>query len=171
MIPSKVLWSVTCLGFGLATALFSGCVDAQEPINIPTYADASKAVLSDQECLALNLYHESRSESDLANTMVAGVVLNRVADSAWKSSICDVVFQSKQFSWTSDGLSDKVHEVEVYKKLFVLSEWVLLNQNITMSLSEGADHYHTTAIKPNWDYSKLKKVAVVDNHIFYTKRG
>lgn len=34
---------------------------------------------------------------------------------------------------------------------------------------EGATFYHTLAVHPNWDYSKLKPVCVVADHIFYKK--
>lgn len=170
-MSGRASWSGICLLFGLATALVTKSCEAKEPPVIPKYSDASTATLSDQECLALNLYHESRGESDIANIMVAGVVLNRVADEGWKDSICEVIFQDKQFSWTSDGLSDKVRDSQSYLRLLSLSEWVLSNQNSTMMITQNADHYHTTSITPNWDFSKLRKVAVIDNHVFYTKRG
>ena len=31
----------------------------------------------------------------------------------------------------------------------------------------GATEYHTKAIKPNWNWSKLQKTASIGDHIFY----
>lgn len=47
---------------------------------VPQYKDLAKARLSSIECLAVNAYHESRSESDLANIAIFSVVMNRVSD-------------------------------------------------------------------------------------------
>ena len=37
---------------------------------------------------------------------VAEVIINRVNDDRYPDSICDVVWEPKQFSFTHDGLSD-----------------------------------------------------------------
>jgi len=33
--------------------------------------------------------------------------------------------------------------------------------------TKGAEFYHTTSIKPSWDYSKLKYTTTIGNHKFY----
>ena len=52
------------------------------------------------ECLAMNIYHEARGERMEGQIAVAQVTLNRAAHEEWPSTICDVVYQPKQFSWT-----------------------------------------------------------------------
>ena len=42
-------------------------------------------------CMALNVYHESRSEDLRGQVAVANVTLNRVADSKWPNDVCSVV--------------------------------------------------------------------------------
>lgn len=42
-------------------------------------------------CLALNVYHEARSENYDGQMAVAQVTLNRVASEKYPDSICDVV--------------------------------------------------------------------------------
>lgn len=48
------------------------------------------------ECLAKNIYFESRNQPWVGKLAVAQVTLNRVADSRFPDSICDVVKQQKK---------------------------------------------------------------------------
>ena len=57
-------------------------------------------------CLALNVYHEARSEPLQGQAAVAHVVLNRVASGRWPDDVCSVVHQGYekgrfkcQFTW------------------------------------------------------------------------
>lgn len=52
------------------------------------------------KCLAETIYHESRGESYYGRLAVAQVVINRVNSPGWPKTICGVVFQRGQFSWT-----------------------------------------------------------------------
>jgi len=58
-------------------------------------------------CGAQNIYHESRGESNLGQIAVAHVVRNRVESPKYPNTVCEVVWQPKQFSWTHDGRSDE----------------------------------------------------------------
>jgi spore germination cell wall hydrolase CwlJ-like protein len=64
--------------------------------------------LSERElgCLVANVYHEARGEDVLGQAAVAHVTLNRVRLPAYPDSVCGVVWQKGQFSWTEDGKSD-----------------------------------------------------------------
>ena len=44
-------------------------------------------------CMALNIYHESRSEEMRGQVAVANVTLNRVASNKWPNDVCSVVKQ------------------------------------------------------------------------------
>lgn len=150
--------------------LISSVVSANH-YKVPSSNDASKLRLSSQDCMAINLYHESRSESDIANMMILSVVLNRVEDKRYPDTICEVVFGKHAFSWTNDKLSDKVKNEKQYHRLYKLVEDFLINKDLFISLSEGADHYHTVSIKPYWAKSdKLKYINTVDKHKFYKWR-
>ena len=141
-----------------------------EPIDIPQYDDLNKARLSSQQCLTVNLYHESRSESDIANMMIIMVVLNRADDTRYPNDICSVVFQRKQFSWTSDKLSDKINDEFQYERLYRLVEQALLNKEFLLDMSEGVTHYHTVTSNPYWSSSKrLQYINTIDNHKFYRR--
>ena len=67
------------------------------------------------ECLAKNIYFEARNEPFVGQFAVALVTLNRVHDSAFPNTICEVVYEGIhtasgfpkkhrcQFSWYCDG--------------------------------------------------------------------
>jgi spore germination cell wall hydrolase CwlJ-like protein len=125
------------------------------------------ARLSSVECMAMNAYRESRSESDMSNIMIMALILNRVADERFDNEICSVVLAKKQFSWVSHLIYDEIKNVEQYRRLYRLAEYVLMNQDLMRDLSQGATHYHTTKIKPYWVDSKMKYISTLDNHKFY----
>ena len=45
------------------------------------------------KCLALNMYHEARSQGTAGLFAVSAVVINRVNDSRFPNSVCEVVYQ------------------------------------------------------------------------------
>ena len=45
-------------------------------------------------CMALNIYHEARNQSVVGQVAVAEVVMNRVEDSRFPDTICEVVKQA-----------------------------------------------------------------------------
>ena len=67
-------------------------------------------------CGAQNAYFESQGEPDLGMVAVSQVVINRAKDNRWPDTICEVVWQDKQFSWTHDGKSDEIPLGSAYQK-------------------------------------------------------
>lgn len=104
-------------------------------------------------CLYTNVYHEARGEPFAGQIAVAKVTLNR----AKNSSICDVVYAPKQFSWV--GNNKKVKDAEAYYRAH-LAAWAALRHDW------GATHYHATYVKPKWA-KKLTKIEQIGNHVFY----
>lgn len=123
--------------------------------------------LSSQECLAMNLYRESRSESDNSNLMILGIIMNRKDDDRFPNDYCEIVFQHKQFSWVSDFIYKKVKNILQYQRLFKLAEQALMNPEMVKLMAQGATHYHEKSIKPYWVNKDMKFIARVDNHLFY----
>ena len=80
-------------------------------------------------CLALNVYHEAKNQSFIGQVAVAQVVMNRVKDTRYPNTVCDVVKQGAtykwkpdfpiknrcQFSWYCDGKSDKPKEHQAWR--------------------------------------------------------
>jgi len=120
-------------------------------------------------CLALNMFFEARDQGFEGMMMVADVTTARVEDTRFPDSICEVVWQRKQFSWTHDGLSDEPNTDTHHDRM----AWALA-QSAAESVLEGgldlpgsgATHYHATSVQPYWAASKTK-VGMVGDHVFY----
>jgi N-acetylmuramoyl-L-alanine amidase len=121
-------------------------------------------------CLALNIYHEARSEPLVGQVAVANVVMNRVRDERFPNTVCKVVKQRKsktkcQFSWYCDGKSDKAHNKQAYKIAVTLAEHVINGKELE-DYTDGALFYHADYVVPYWTkhFDKTKKIGT---HIFY----
>ena len=144
-------------------------------------------------CLALNMYHEARSQGTAGLFAVSAVVLNRVNDKRFPNSVCEVVYQGPtreswktrqhkdlpdykrqyypvknkcQFSWYCDGKNDTPHNKKKYKELLDLSSLILYNELSFVDITDGALFYHADYVTPGWAKTKHKTVEVED-HIFY----
>lgn len=130
---------------------------------------AHAGVEKEIECLAMNVYHESRGETEKGKIAVAYTTLNRVNHDYFPDTICGVVWQNSQFSWTSDGKSDEVNEKEVWNEILELVETVI-NQE-TEDPTNGALFFHSKGINPpNWADS-MELSLDEGNHLFYIWNG
>ena len=127
---------------------------------VPTVAQATEF-----KCMLKNIYHEARGEGVEGMQAVALVTLNRAKQQ--DKTVCEVVYQRKQFSWTNTakgrnkpitGNIDTVHAVASQAIAGVLTD-----------ITSGATHYHTKRVKPVWRRA-LDEVVVINNHIFYRKK-
>jgi len=133
-------------------------------------------------CLATNIYFEARNEPFAGQFAVALVTLNRVNDTAFPDTICDVVYQGIhtsdgfpkrdrcQFSWYCDGASDEVRNPKAYEVTLKTANLAMLQYDKIKSegldYTEGARYYHTYEISPRWS-SHYPKVGRIGDHIFY----
>ena len=105
------------------------------------------------ECLALNIYHEARSERTAGMWAVADVTINRVKSIQFPNTICGVVRQGKvyeswktkrfpnlpdseriynpskgqcQFSWYCDGKSDEPLEPDSWQRAQDIAHGVIM---------------------------------------------
>ena len=131
------------------------------------FADASE---EDLRCLALNVYFESRGESQVGQEFVAWVTLNRVMDRDFPNNICDVVWQDEQFSWTHDGKSDTPKDKAAWAQAQAITNEVIQAYGVERDPTEGATYFHATTVDPHWAKS-FERVVRIDNHIFYVDRG
>lgn len=132
----------------------------------------------EEECLALNIYFEARSDNLAGKYAVANVVLNRVQDARYPNTICDVVQQGQmgsnsktirthfcQFSWFCDNLSDIPNEEDSWQKAQMVA-YNIVNHQKFRGLTEGATHYHATYVNPRWAPT-LEFVGTIGQHLFY----
>jgi len=128
----------------------------------------------EQKCLANAIYFESANEPLKGQAAVAQVVLNRVRNPTFPSTICGVVYQNKswrnacQFSFACDRIPDIVWSRSKYK---VAQEVALAVTAGKIYLPEVADstHYHATYVRPNWGHTMIR-VSRIGLHIFYRTR-
>jgi N-acetylmuramoyl-L-alanine amidase len=110
--------------------------------------------------LTLNVYHEARSEPQIAQMAVALVTLNRANDQ--QRQISTVVQQPRQFSWTG-------------KKAVLLPDdpkaFITCLESVYLALQSedftgGATHFHLDSVRPFWaeQYTYLEQIG---SHKFY----
>jgi len=120
-------------------------------------------------CLATAIFFEARDQSVDGQMAVAEVIMNRVADPQWPDTICGVVNQTRQFSFTHDGLSDnptKYIEPNAWKLAQLIADDALAGLNL---IGLTSTHYHTTAVHPYWVHS-LELDGKIGDHLFYSKK-
>ena len=115
-------------------------------------------------CLAMNVYHEARSENMMGKYAVAHVVMNRVEHDKFPDDVCSVVKQRFQFSWYWDGKSDHPHDRMAWAEARLIAQDVLKGE--VPDITEGALFYHATYVSPRWAKAFTETV-VYGQHIFY----
>lgn len=117
----------------------------------------------DLDCLAEALYFEARGEGRQGQAAVAEVILNRVASGRFPSSVCGVVNQPSQFSYTIGGRKT-IRNKSVYMRVRQVAENALAGG--TGNLTGGATYFHTPAVRPAWSH-RFQRTVRIGRHIFY----
>ena len=95
--------------------------------------NAAPKVRKELLCLALNIYHEARAESKADRKDMGVVTLNRLADERFPDTVCGVVDQPFQFSWTNAtaGTARNPHPVEEreWKDAQLMAERLYLSED------------------------------------------
>ncbi|MCE6961199.1 cell wall hydrolase [Cereibacter sphaeroides] len=120
------------------------------------------------KCLATALYFEARGESIQGQFAVAEVILNRVDRPGYPQSICGVVNQGGQFSYTFDGRPDTIRERAAFQRSGKIA--ALMLDGAPRKLTQGATHFHTRAVRPGWAH-RFPRTAVIGAHLFYRQPG
>ena len=149
----------------LATVFVSTAVQAKSPNN----AKVAKEI----KCLALNIYFEARGEPQHGQFAVAAVTMNRVKSFRFPNSVCGVVWQRRQFSWTHDGKSDRPRDKAAWvqaKSLanLVYSKYLSFQEknNGAWDITNGALHYYSVTIpQPYWAKQKVASIPI-GRHMF-----
>ena len=116
-------------------------------------------------CLALNVYHEGRGESIKGQEAIATVTMNRVRSKHFPDTVCEVVWQRKQFSWTHIATRHHaVNDLDAWRQSLDIARLFLDGAGVAHV--GAATHYHAESVKPNW-VAENKLVGKVGNHYFY----
>lgn len=144
--------------------LFEIPEELPEPIIEETLLDASEVA-----CLQKNIYFEARNQGVAGMKAVAAVTLNRVEDPRFPNTICEVVYQRRQFSWANRGdrnpiLKNSI-EQNAWKQAEKIAEQALIGNMMEHGV-ESAQYFHTISISPSWN-RHFEHVATIGDHMFY----
>lgn len=125
-------------------------------------------------CLALNAYHEARSEGMLGMIAVAQVAAQRAEHPSgrWARDYCAVVKQGGtrrhkcQFSWYCDGKSDVPREPVAWVEAQQAARFVLAGLRFTHLTSATCYHAVTISFLPAWTHGS-QRIGRWRDHIYY----
>ncbi len=158
----------TEVGLGAAPEWYHDYEAEQKYYNEPnnSFENMQAWTAEDHVCLAKNIYFEARNESLQGQIAIALVTMKRVQDPRWPSTVCGVVYQNKQFSWYSDGLSDRPKNQRSFDEVALIASAILSTDTKIYDFTYGATHYHADYVSPYWTKYMVKQVTI-DTHIFY----
>lgn len=122
------------------------------------------------DCLSQAIYYEARGETQQGQIAVAEVIMNRTRSRAYPNTLCGVVYQGShrstgcQFTFTCDGSLGQRPRGRAWERSQRIATAVMLGYN--RPLTQGATHYHTTAVNPVWN-SGLVPTTQIGVHQFY----
>ena len=138
-------------------------------------------------CMLWNLMHEARGEGTEGMLAVANVVANRVLSDKYPSTVCGVVLQKNQFSWTRDktklqqmlsgGYGAFKRSVQrqgtedylAYQRASSIASMSVLelSRMVPKGGNEGIMHYAHRQVDNEWT-RRMKVKYTVKNHVFYS---
>lgn len=153
---------------------YGGSIVAARPLLANHSPDHMPDLIRATECLTQAVYYEAASESPEGQRAVAQVVLNRVRDPRYPSSVCGVVYQGSerrtgcQFTFTCDGALARKPDPFLFARARMVAVQALSGR--VESLVGLATHYHTKQVVPVWR-TDLVKLRTIGAHIFYGWQG
>jgi spore germination cell wall hydrolase CwlJ-like protein len=129
-----------------------------------------------EKCLADAIYFEARGEPVRGQMAVAQVVINRVFSGYYPGNVCGVVYQSTrrhrhlrcQFSFTCDGIPDRVTEPDAWDRAKQIARDAL-DGNFWLNDVGKATHYHARWVYPRW-VREMRRLDRIGVHTFYRPR-
>ena len=118
---------------------------------------------SELDCLARNVYYESRGEPLVGQYAVAEVTMNRVASSMFPDSVCAVVNERGAFSWINNEGLKEPHGFEWWRAQSVARS---VYGNHASPYVGDALFYHATYVSPDWARTR-SRIAFIGRHLFY----
>ena len=155
-----------------ATPTEAGALQVAKPFDLRAATDQDRRRAL--RCLTQAVYYEAALEPTEGQEGVAQVILNRVRDPNYPSSVCGVVYQGAerttgcQFTFTCDGSLARTPTPWAWNRAQKVAERAL--QGAVASRVGTATHYHADYVRPYWAPS-LAKITQIGAHIFYRWKG
>ena len=124
--------------------------------------DNTNALVDSYRCMVENIWHEARGEGIKGMHAVALVTMNRAKQR--QKTVCEIVYEPRQFSWTDNVTSDMLDNIDDVRKAAAN----VMTGNVN-DFTNGATHYHASYVSPLWA-SSMQRVAVIGKHHFYRKQ-
>jgi len=167
-------WTARAVQSVVLGVVLHACASIPDPHGDPVDDSRESPARTPDVCLALNLYHEARSEGRRGMRAVAAVTLNRVADPRFPETVCAVVGQGGerplhrcQFSWWCDGEPDTPRNSRAWRISLEVARSALETPPRTPIGS--AKWYHAVGVRPSW-HRTLNRVVRIGDHVFYDDR-
>ena len=116
------------------------------------------------QCLMCNCYHEARGESPEGRVAINKVVMTRVGMSSFPNTVCSVVYQPSQFSWT---LSSRKRNQRLTREGY--NRCYNSVREAFQFRGHYASHYHTRAVWPDWRDDRNPTRFRIGVHQFYRR--
>lgn len=129
-------------------------------------SDLSRREVMDLVCMSLNIYHEARGTSH--NNQLAVALVTRNRQNVIGGSICHVVYQPRQFSWTARR-PGRPAERQAWETAQRIAYMVMHTEGVH-DITYGATHFHERTIRPDWSRRAITR-RVIGAHVFMTIRG
>lgn len=183
----QLIFGISALSFILGLVIMKTVKEEEkyvlEKVEIPE--ESKHLDLDSIECMALNIYHESRNQTLAGRLAVGYVTMNRVNSNKYPDTICGVVKQAKmnrwylerhnkkvpsrnkcQFSWYCDGKKDDYSDTKTFNEIYALSEQLYKSYDEARDFTDGAVMYHASYVRPYWAKA-YDKTSRIESHIFY----
>lgn len=113
-------------------------------------------------CLAQTLFFEARNQPVEGLRAVAATVFNRVDHAHYASSVCAVVYQPYQYSWTLIRSNWQRRPPNFYMQLAT----AFIENRESLQEQYPVTHFHRFDVHPQWS-DALEYVITIGHHKFY----
>jgi N-acetylmuramoyl-L-alanine amidase len=150
---TMVVWAIICVSPATATTTYP-FRSSQATLTVINTDRISNSTTRELVCLARNIYHEARGQSEANQLAVAWVTRNR--SHILNRSLCEVVFEYAhvrgrkvaQFSWTQLRHTRPM-ERAAWDQAQRLA-WRVYRSSNQEDITQGATHFHERGTTPRW---------------------
>ena len=140
-------------------------IQEEEIKKLKKIAAQKVAFQNELTCLAENIYYEAHTEPYDGQVAVAQVTVNRVHSGIYPHTVCGVVHQPAQFSWTAHAR--KYMSRSGFRDSLRIAKAVLTNKEKSDIIDSDVLKFHATYIAPPKWAANSEPVAIIGQHIFY----